>query len=126
MAEKLLFSLKVFTLGFSVVMIVLFALYGLTALFNRLALTDSKNKEKDIFPKNADDGSPAQLAAAIAAAVSCHRETRAGSALHTGSDPGPLQEIGLPEIGGSLWRAAGRKELAGKSAQAYLSRRKKS
>lgn len=118
MAEKLLFSLKVFTLGFSVVMIVLFTLYGLTALFNRFTLRVSKKEEKKNSRQHPDEGPSQQMAAAIAAALNYHQAVRFE---HTHL---LVREIQLPADGGSRWQAAGREELARKSTQVDLLRRK--
>jgi hypothetical protein len=49
MVEKLIFSLEIFVLGFSVVMIVLFTLYGLTLLFNRLNFPGKSKGESAIL-----------------------------------------------------------------------------
>lgn len=77
MAEKLIFSLEMFVLGFSVVMIVLFALYGLILLFNRIDFS-RKGKEGSVYvtvPAVAGGAeSRQQLAIAIAAALEHHRK----------------------------------------------------
>ncbi len=119
MADKFLFSMKVFTLGFSVVMIVLFALYALTNLFNRLT-SPAVNKQEESAPRQSAGGGPSpQLAAAIAAAINYHR-----NACFESIAP-PVRPIKLPEVEGSRWQAAGREELAGKSNMVDLLRRKK-
>lgn len=117
MAEKLFFSLKVFTLGFSVVMIVLFALYGLTAFFNRLTLPVSKKKEGP--SRQGADGVPSQqMAAAIAAVLNYHQAALLDSTPHS------AQEIQPPPVRGTRWQAAGREELTRKSTRVDLLRRK--
>ncbi len=121
MAEKLIFSMQVFFLGISVVMVVLFALYGLTDLFNRISAHLAK-KEKpvpDPDPADSSEGLSPQVAAAIAAAINFHRSAEPG---HAGVFCIPVD---LPDLQGSRWAAEGRKALLDNSLQLDLSRRKR-
>ena len=121
MAEKLGFSMQVFFLGFSVVLVVLFTLYGLTDLFNRISAHLAKKEKPDPAPARADSDevlSP-QITAAIAAAIKCHRSAEPGPA-------GPFRiRVDPPDIQGSRWAAEGRKALLNNSLQLDLSRRKR-
>jgi Na+-transporting methylmalonyl-CoA/oxaloacetate decarboxylase gamma subunit len=107
MAEKLIFSLQIFFLGFSVVLVVLFLLYGLIELANRLRETVFGAKQVlPPEPLSAEPaGLPPALAAAIAAAISSYRES---------SSPGsrPVRfRVSMPPAKGSPWAAAGRRAL---------------
>ncbi|NMD41718.1 MAG: hypothetical protein GYA86_00220 [Firmicutes bacterium] len=107
MAEKLIFSLQIFFLGFSVVLVVLFLLYGLIELTNRLRETVFSAKQ--VLPPEPlpaePAGLPPALAAAIAAAVSSYRESSSPS-------PGPVRlRVIMPPAKGSPWAAAGRRAL---------------
>jgi len=77
MADKFAFTMQVFFLGFSVVMLVLFLLYGLISLFNRLRspLLGKAGPEEPPLP---DDWEllPPELIAAITAAVHHYRQMR--------------------------------------------------
>jgi len=74
MVEKLIFSLEIFVLGFSVVMIVLFTLYGLTLLFNRLNFPGKSKGESAILQAVAGGEDSPQLAVALAVALDYHRK----------------------------------------------------
>jgi Na+-transporting methylmalonyl-CoA/oxaloacetate decarboxylase gamma subunit len=98
MAAKLTFTLQVFFLGFSVVMIVLFALYGLIVLYNEVS-SRLINKKKQEIPLPAEDkGIPLELAAAITAAVSHHL---------CQSSPESIK-ISISQVEVPGWTAAGR------------------
>lgn len=77
MVEKLIFSLQVFILGFSVVLGILFALYGLVFLFNRFFISGTKTRPAAEGKSPAGDFSP-QAAAAVAAAIKYHRAANSG------------------------------------------------
>ena len=74
MVEKLIFSLEIFVLGFSVVMVVLFALYGLTLLFYRINFSGKSKKESTVLPAVAGGEPSPQLAVALAVALDYHRK----------------------------------------------------
>ena len=74
MVEKLIFSLEIFVLGFSVVMVVLFALYGLTLLFYRINFSGKSKKESTVLPAVAGGKPSPQLAVALAVALDYHRK----------------------------------------------------
>ncbi len=107
MPEKLTFTLQVFFLGFSVVLVVLFFLYALIELTNRLreGLT-APPPERTPPPSSAEpDRLPPAVAAAITAAVNCYRENASESR-------GPVRiRIIPPQSGGSSWVVAGRRAL---------------
>lgn len=107
MAEKLTFALQIFFLGFTVVMVVLFLLYGLIALTNRLRgrlVVPSQEQPQEPLPAEPDSLPPA-VAAAITAAISRYRESSSHS-------QGPVRiRIIPPETGSSSWAAAGRRAL---------------
>ncbi len=129
MAEKFIFSMQVFFLGFSVVMVVLFALYGLTVLFNRFSSRFLKKEEQGGGREVPDEGLSPQLAAAIAAAVNCHRTAHSteerGTCLDSGHAGSVRIQVNLPEIRSSRWLAAGRKDLLENSRQLEFSRGKR-
>ena len=82
MVEKLIFSLQVFILGFSVVLVVLFALYGLTLLFNRFFIPGTKGGPV-AEGEDLTGGLSLQAAAAVAAALRYH-----GTAVSAGTSRG--------------------------------------
>lgn len=105
MAEKFAFTMQLFLLGFSVVMIVLFLLYLLIALTNRLWSHLPKRDEPKGSPARIVEKSPAgfspQLMAAITAAVNHYRDAT--------SEQGPVRiRVTTTPAGSSPWRAAGR------------------
>lgn len=114
MTGKLIFSLQIMLLGLSAVMLVLFALYGLMALFNRIF----SRMEKPATPaeeKPVTEELPPRLAAAISAAVSCYREENDIS-----------MSSGLPwRKETSRWLSAARRELMEKGEHPEISRRKR-
>lgn len=119
MAEKLTFTLQVFSLGFSVVMVVLFTLYGLIAVFNRLSGRLMENDERaDTLPSETG-ALPPQLAAAAAAAVNYHLKTTSGRAA-----PSRIK-IHLSPGDSAGWTTAGRRALLENNLQLELLRRKK-
>lgn len=117
MADKFAFTMQVFFLGFSVVMLVLFLLYGLISLFNRLRspLLGKAGPEEPPLP---DDWEllPPELIAAITAAVHHYRADASGPG-------GPVRiQVELPQ---SLWAVAGRRALLENSSELERLRRKK-
>lgn len=108
MTEKITFTMQIFALGFSVVMVVLFLLYALIALANRLWSRLPKKIEQEEPSPNLEassNGFSPQLAAAITAAVSRYR-----------SAPPPGQgsvclRTGFTKAEDSGWAAAGRRAL---------------
>ncbi len=81
MVEKLIFSLQVFILGFSVVLAILFALYGLTLLFNRFFIPGTKGGP--VAEGEELTGGLSLQAAAVAAALRYH-----GTAVSAGTSRG--------------------------------------
>ena len=81
MVEKLIFSLQVFILGFSVVLAILFALYGLTLLFNRFFIPGTKGGP--VAEGEELTGGLSLQAAAAAAALRYH-----GTAVSAGTSRG--------------------------------------
>ncbi|MGI6615614.1 MAG: OadG family transporter subunit [Dethiobacteria bacterium] len=108
MADKFAFTMQLFLLGFSVVMIVLFLLYLLIALTNRLWSRLIKKDEllasPAAVPAEGLSGPSPQLVAAITAAVNRYRAAT--------SEQGPVRIRVTPAKAGSspgsLWTAAGR------------------
>ena len=108
MADKFAFTMQLFLLGFSVVMIVLFLLYLLIALTNRL--WSRLLKKDELLPSPAAvpveglSGPSPQLVAAITAAVNRYRTAT--------SEQGPVRiqvtPAGVGSSPDSLWTAAGR------------------
>ncbi len=129
MFEKLIFCLQIFFLGFGVVMAVLFVLYGLILLYNRFS---APNEKKETQPPPGGTGekhlSP-QLKAAIAAALSCYTGTvelkDGGAAFGAGGRGASTAQHSRPEIEGSQWAAAGRRDLLESSTHLEFSRRKR-
>lgn len=117
MADKFVFSMQIFLLGFSVVMIVLFLLYGLIDLSNRLRISRPEKTQPKGPPTENNDRLTPQLAAAIAAAVNHHRTASAGT--------GPVRRrLSLAEVKVSRWAAAGRGALLENSSALERLRRK--
>lgn len=120
MVEKLIFSLQIFFLGISVVMVVLFALYGLTSVFNILALRRPKKDKAAPLPETPEPGLPLHLAAAITAALDYHRTADTGAAYALPA------EIRIPKTSDSRWLNAARKDLMENSRQLEITRRSRS
>ncbi len=119
MAEKFIFSMQIIFLGFSVVMVILFALYGLILLFNRFSSRMVKKEERAVFREVPDEVLSPRLAAAISAAVNCHRTANS-------SCTGSLRlGVNRPETRGSRWLTAGRKDLLENRVHLEISRREK-
>lgn len=119
MAEKLTFAMQIFFLGLSVVMIVLFVLYGFITFTNRLwGRLAAEDRPDEPAPREEGEGLPPRLAAAIAAAISHHRAAS--------PDPEPPRRlrIRLEEAGGSRWAASGRSALLQNSGAPARSRRR--
>lgn len=108
MTEKITFTMQIFALGFSVVMVVLFLLYALIALVNRLgSRLHKKIEQKETLPPEeiSSDGLSPQLAAAITAAINRYRSV-------SPPEQGAVRdERGPAEVTGSRWAAAGREAL---------------
>lgn len=118
MADKLTFAMQVFFLGFSVVMVVLFFLYGLISFTNWLRDRLSEKAEpEDPMAAEGDRLSP-QLVAAVTAVVNHYRVT-------SSDYKGPVRiRVSLAEVKGSRWAAAGRRALLENSSALERLRRK--
>jgi Na+-transporting methylmalonyl-CoA/oxaloacetate decarboxylase gamma subunit len=129
--EKLIFSLQVFFLGFSVVMVVLFSLYCLTLLFNAVTSAHAKRDTVKIPQSEKDRGLPPELAAAIAAALDYHGRGRGKGEQRTGADtattPSPLMANSdvIENKNPSRWLQAARKERHESMIELEIARRKK-
>lgn len=108
MTEKITFTMQIFALGFSVVMVVLFLLYALLALVNGLwSRPPKKIERKEPLPPEeiSNDGYSLQLAAAITAAINRYRSV-------SSPEQGAVRDgRGPAEVKGSRWAAAGREAL---------------
>lgn len=119
MADKIIFTMQVFLLGISVVMLVLFSLYGLITLFNWLR-SRLLEKEGPAEPLTAEwDRLPPQLVAAVTAALNHYRTAASGYS-------GPVRvQVDLQQAKGSRWAAAGRRALLVNSSELGNIRRKR-
>ncbi len=127
--ENLDFALQVLVLGFLVVIVTLFGLFGLLILFNRIFYhpTVASPEKKDTGekkPVQQDDSLEGnrRVIAAIQAAVYQYMQTEQAHAF-----TGPLNIAIQPTGGqvGSSWKLMGRKELLESSLELETTRRKK-
>lgn len=126
MTGKFIFSMQIMFLGLSVVMVVLFTLYGLMVLFNRFfsrmpAKKEDNNlsnkDEKPVTIKSTAEDLPPQLVAAISAAVYCYRTA------HTAPESCERFQEKRPNMDGSRWLAAARRDIMESRERLVISRR---
>ena len=126
--ENMDFALQVMVLGFLVVMVTLFGLYGLLVLFNRLLYRPSPvatgTQEKEISFSSQEDSKAEnkRVVAAIQAAIYQYMQTDQAS-----SQKGPISfTVHTPEKTGlNKWQIIGRREQLESSLELENIRRKK-
>ncbi len=127
--ENLDFALQVLVLGFLVVLVTLFGLFGLLILFNRIFYRPSvtspgvedAGEKKPVQQVDSLEGNR-RVIAAIQAAVFQYMQTEQAHAF-----AGPINIAVQPTGGkvGSSWKFIGRKELLESSLELENTRRKK-
>lgn len=127
--DNLDFALQVMVLGFLVVMVTLFALFGILILFNRIFYNPAveSKEEPPASTSPLDDGDDRRVVAAVMAAVYSYLESD-----RSFSPGGPVRFSVLPSGGTgpggpglNSWLLTGRKELLSGRIELEKIRRKK-
>lgn len=124
--DNLDFAIQVMVVGFLVVMVILFLLFGILLIFNRLFYSDeSKPSMNTLVPANnaklIAPGIEPQIVAAISAAIYQYLLTEKPALNRNNIN---ISIEGASKIGNN-WKISGRKALLGKSAELANIRRQK-